>query len=32
MQAACDVAFDYVHQRKQFGSPIGHFQVSTIPG
>ncbi|XP_072038495.1 isovaleryl-CoA dehydrogenase, mitochondrial-like [Amphiura filiformis] len=27
MQAACDVAFDYVHQRKQFGQPIGHFQL-----
>lgn len=27
MQAACDVTFDYVHQRKQFGRPIGEFQL-----
>ena len=27
MQAACDVAFEYSHMRKQFGQPIGHFQV-----
>ncbi|XP_037068692.1 isovaleryl-CoA dehydrogenase, mitochondrial-like [Pollicipes pollicipes] len=27
MQAACDVTFDYCHQRKQFGQPIGHFQL-----
>jgi len=27
MQASCDVAFDYVHQRKQFGKAIGEFQL-----
>ena len=27
MQAAVDVAFPYVHERKQFGRPIGTFQV-----
>ncbi|KAI9189814.1 hypothetical protein H9P43_001247 [Blastocladiella emersonii ATCC 22665] len=27
MQAACDVVFPYVHERKQFGKPIGHFQL-----
>lgn len=27
MQAACDVAFDYAHQRKQFGHLIGEFQL-----
>lgn len=27
MQASCDVAFDYVHQRKQFGRSIGEFQL-----
>ncbi|KAI9224431.1 acyl-CoA dehydrogenase/oxidase [Blastocladiella britannica] len=27
MQAACDVAFPYVHERKQFGKPIGHYQL-----
>lgn len=27
MQACCDVAFDYVHTRKQFGQPIGTFQL-----
>ncbi|GBO02943.1 Isovaleryl-CoA dehydrogenase, mitochondrial, partial [Araneus ventricosus] len=26
MQACCDVAFDYVHHRKQFGHKIGEFQ------
>ncbi|KZT61612.1 acyl-CoA dehydrogenase NM domain-like protein [Calocera cornea HHB12733] len=27
MQAAFDVAIDYVHERKQFGQPIGTFQL-----
>ncbi|KAF2361781.1 Acyl-CoA oxidase/dehydrogenase central domain [Trinorchestia longiramus] len=27
MQAACDIAFEYVHTRKQFGQPIGEFQL-----
>ncbi len=27
MQAACDTAFAYAHERKQFGQPIGHFQL-----
>ena len=27
MQAACDVAFAYAHDRKQFGVPIGQFQL-----
>ena len=27
MQAACDVAFAYAHERKQFGVPIGQFQL-----
>jgi isovaleryl-CoA dehydrogenase len=27
MQAACDTAFGYVHQRKQFGQRIGEFQL-----
>lgn len=27
MQACCDVAFDYAHQRKQFGQRIGEFQM-----
>ncbi|GAB0090462.1 LOW QUALITY PROTEIN: isobutyryl-CoA dehydrogenase, mitochondrial-like [Sergentomyia squamirostris] len=27
MQAACDVAFDYAHQRKAFGQRIGEFQL-----
>ncbi|XP_071830028.1 isovaleryl-CoA dehydrogenase, mitochondrial-like isoform X1 [Apostichopus japonicus] len=26
MQAACDVAFPYLHERKAFGKPIGEFQ------
>ncbi|CAH1793946.1 unnamed protein product [Owenia fusiformis] len=27
MQACCDVTFDYVHQREQFGKKIGTFQL-----
>lgn len=27
MQASCDVAFEYVHQRRQFGKRIGEFQL-----
>jgi isovaleryl-CoA dehydrogenase len=27
MQAAMDVALPYVHERKQFGKPIGEFQL-----
>lgn len=27
MQAACDVAFDYAHSRKQFNARIGEFQL-----
>jgi len=27
MQACCDVAFEYAHVRKQFGKPIGTYQV-----
>jgi len=27
MQAACDTAFAYAHERKQFGCPIGEFQM-----
>ncbi|CAN8020570.1 unnamed protein product [Ixodes persulcatus] len=27
MQASCDIAFEYVHTRKQFGKPIGSFQL-----
>jgi len=27
MQAAFDEAVTYVHQRKQFGNPIGTFQL-----
>lgn len=30
MQAACDVAFEYVHIRKQFGSRIGEFQLLQV--
>ena len=30
MQAACDVAFEYSHMRKQFEQPIGHFQVNIV--
>lgn len=28
MQAAIDVAFPYIHERKQFNEPVGTFQVS----
>ena len=28
MQSACDTAFQYVHEREQFGQKIGTFQVS----
>lgn len=28
MQASCDVAFKYAHEREQFGQKIGTFQVS----
>ncbi|XP_042912860.1 isovaleryl-CoA dehydrogenase, mitochondrial [Parasteatoda tepidariorum] len=27
MQACCDIVFQYVHERKQFGQRIGEFQV-----
>ena len=27
MQAVVDEAFPYAHDRKQFGRPIGHFQL-----
>ena len=27
MQAAFDVAVEYVHERKQFGKPVGTFQL-----
>ncbi|KAJ1505784.1 hypothetical protein HMI56_000941 [Coelomomyces lativittatus] len=27
MQAACDVAFPYVHDRQQFNRPVAHFQL-----
>lgn len=29
MQACCDVAFAYAHQREAFGEKIGSFQVYT---
>ena len=28
MQAACDVSWQYAHQRHQFGQKIGQFQVT----
>ena len=28
MQACCDVAFKYAHDRECFGTKIGHFQVN----
>ncbi len=28
MQAACDIAFEYAHIRKQFNQPIGQNQVN----
>jgi len=30
MQAACDVAFNYAHQREAFGTKIGTFQVGGV--
>lgn len=30
MQAACDVAFEYVHIRKQFNTRIGEFQLMQV--
>lgn len=30
MQAACDVTFEYVHTRKQFGKRIGEFQLIQV--
>lgn len=30
MQAACDVAFEYVHVRKQFNTRIGEFQLMQV--
>lgn len=30
MQACCDVAFSYAHERKQFGQRIGEFQLIQV--
>jgi len=30
MQASCDMAFKYAHEREQFGQKIGTFQVKKI--
>jgi len=30
MQASCDIAFKYAHERVQFGEKIGMFQVKRI--
>ena len=30
MQAACDIAFEYVHVRKQFDTRIGEFQLMQV--
>lgn len=30
MQAACDITFQYVHERKQFGKRIGEFQLIQV--
>ena len=27
MQAACDIAFQYAHERKAFGQKIGEYQL-----
>ena len=30
MQACCDVAYEYVHARKQFNTRIGEFQLMQV--
>jgi len=30
MQACCDIAFNYAHERKQFGTRIGEFQLIQV--
>jgi len=30
MQASCDIAFKYAHEREQFGQKIGTFQVHCL--
>ena len=30
MQACCDVAFQYVHERRQFNTRIGEFQLIQV--